>query len=119
MRHTCGSVGRDLSWTGDCVWSRAWRDTSAGWWRCCYSLPDDGVLAGLVLGFSLHTDHLHAAGVEGRGDTHLWGRQHAVRLLLTRSRISTKVLSRVAPNWYRGARAHIEALMCKNKQKKL
>jgi len=29
-----------------------------------YLLPDYGVLAGLVLGFTLHTDHLHATRVQ-------------------------------------------------------
>lgn len=36
-------------------------------------LPDDGVLTGLVLCFSLHTDELNAAGVQGGGDPNLRG----------------------------------------------
>lgn len=51
-----------------------------------YSLPDDGVLTGLVLGFSLHTNHLHAAGVEGCWDAHLKGEQALMQTLHTQWR---------------------------------
>ena len=37
----------------------------------CYSLPDDGVLAGLVLGLPLHADHLNAARVQWSGNSYL------------------------------------------------
>ena len=36
-----------------------------------YSLPDNCVLAGLVLGLALHADELHARGVQRGGDADL------------------------------------------------
>lgn len=44
-------------------------------WKNHDSLPDNGVLTGLVLGLSLHTDHLHATGVEGCWDAYLRSRE--------------------------------------------
>jgi len=38
-------------------------------------LPDNGVLAGFVACFALHTDHLDSTGVERRRNTHLSTRQ--------------------------------------------
>lgn len=62
------------------LWAKMDQNKWIKWWQKTVNtkllkvktvLPNDGVLAGLVFGFSFHADDLNTAGVEWSGNAHL------------------------------------------------